>query len=65
MTIDGLQFRYSQVDMDGRIDGGYSTCEISRMEDGRIRLLEHFQWESREGTGTNVFEEIAINGVGK
>lgn len=53
-----LQFRYTQVDNDGRLDGGYSTCEVSRMVDGRVRLLEHFKWESRQGTGTNVFEEI-------
>ena len=53
-----LQFRYTRVDNDGRLDGGCSTCEVSRMADGRVRLLEHFQWESRHGTGTNVFEEI-------
>lgn len=60
MTEEGLHFRYAQVDTEGRLDGGYSTCEISRLPDGRIRLLEHFQWASREGMGTNVFEEIAI-----
>ncbi len=55
-----LEFRYTQVDNDGRLDGGYSSCEISMMADGRIRLFKHFKWESREGTGTNVFEEIEI-----
>lgn len=61
MDSDRLTFRYTQVDEDGRLDGGYSTCEVSRMADGRIRILEHFKWESREGTGTNVFEEIDLN----
>jgi len=56
-----LHFRYAQLDTEGRLDGGYSTCEISRTSDGRIRLLEHFQWESREGSGTNVFEEVPTN----
>lgn len=60
-SADGLSFRYAQVDRDNRLDGGYSVCELSRMADGRIRLLEHFRWESREGTGTNVFEEIVAN----
>ncbi len=55
-----LEFRYTQVDNDGRLDGGYSNCEISRMADGRVRLLEHFKWESCEGNGINVFEEIEI-----
>jgi hypothetical protein len=64
-TDEGFQFRYTQVDNDDRLDGGYSTCEISRMADGRIRLLEHFKWESREGTGTNVFEEIETNRIKK
>jgi len=32
--------------------------------DGRIRLLEHFQWESREGSGTNTFEEVPGPDVG-
>ena len=61
ISAEGVRFRYAQVDNDGRLDGGHSTCEISRMADGRIRLLEHFKWDSREGSGTNVFEEIAIN----
>ncbi len=42
--------------MDGKAN--LIGCEISKTNDGRIGLLEHFQWESREGTGTNVFEEI-------
>jgi len=53
-----LHFRYAQLDTEGRLDGGYSTCEISRTSDGRMRLLEHFQWQSREGSGTNIFEEM-------
>lgn len=58
MNLDKFDFRYTQVDEDGRLDGGYSTCEVSRMDDGRIRIFEHFKWESREGTGINIFEEI-------
>jgi hypothetical protein len=54
-----VTFRYTQVDESGRVDGGRSQCELSTLEDGRLRLVEHFQWESREGSGTNVFEEIA------
>lgn len=53
-----VKFRYAQIDLEGRIDGGSSTGELSRTRDGRIRLLEHFTWDSRKGSGTNVFEEI-------
>lgn len=51
-------FRYAQVDNEGRIDGGSSTCEIERTDTGRMRLVEHFKWDSRPGSGTNVFEEL-------
>ena len=61
ISSEGFRFRYTQLDVEGRLDGGYSTCEISRTHDGRIRLVEHFQWESREGSGTNVFEELPAN----
>jgi hypothetical protein len=55
-----LWFRYAQLDVDGHLDGGSSRCEISRTPDGKLRLLEHFQWESREGSGTNIFEELPV-----
>ena len=53
-----LQFRYTQVDKSGHLDSGYSTCEIHQNTDGKIKLIEHFKWDSREGSGTNIFEEI-------
>jgi threonine dehydratase len=53
-----LTFRYAQVDQAGRVDGGRSDCELERLPDGRIRLLEHFQWDSREGSGTNTLEQV-------
>jgi hypothetical protein len=55
---DTLQFQYAQVNSRGRLDGGHSTCEISKTANGRLQLHEHFKWASREGSGTNVFEEI-------
>ena len=61
MSADVLHFRYAQVDNSGRLDGGHSTCEIGRMTNGTIQLSEHFVWDSREGSGTNIFEEIDVN----
>ena len=53
-----LEFRYAQVQTDGVLDGGRSICDIECLPTGKLRLLEHFQWESREGSGTNIFDEI-------
>jgi hypothetical protein len=35
---------------------------IDQMQDGRLRLIEEFQWLTRPGRGTNVFEEIKDTG---
>jgi len=58
VTEDSLTFRYIQLESSGKLDGGSSSCDIEILEDGRIRLIEHFQWDSRDGSGTNVFEQI-------
>jgi len=54
-----LQFRYCQIDENNNLDGGISDCDLLRMPDGRIRMIEKFQWESRKDVGENIFEEIA------
>ncbi len=60
-TIDGarLRFRYSQYEASGEIHGGASTCDVIRQSDGGLRIVEHFRWRTREGSGTNVFETEA------
>lgn len=60
LSSDQLCFRYAQVDVEGRIDGGSSQCELQRLSDGRLRQLEHFKWDSRTESGTNVLEELAV-----
>lgn len=55
---DKLEFRYVQLQTDGMLDGGKSYCEVKILKDGRIQIIEHFQWETREGNGTNIFEEL-------
>jgi hypothetical protein len=54
-----LAWRYAQIDHAGRLDGGRSLCELSPLPDGRMRLAEHFTWESRSGSGTNLLEQVA------
>lgn len=53
-----FEFRYCQIQTDGVIDGGQSRCELRRSDAGKLQIVEHFEWGSREGGGTNVFEEV-------
>ena len=53
-----LLFRYAQVERSRQIHGGTSVCEVLYQADGRARIVEHFTWRTREGSGTNVFDEI-------
>jgi hypothetical protein len=59
-TLSGSQlvFRYAQIEASGAIHGGRSICEVERRSDRRIRIVEHFAWRTRPGSGTNVFEEV-------
>jgi len=57
LTETALAFRYVQADRSGRVDSGVSEGVISITQDGRRRLTEHFTWISRDGGGTNIFEE--------
>jgi hypothetical protein len=54
-----LAWRYAQMDQAGRLDGGHALCELRSLADGRLALVEHFTWESRAGSGTNLLEQIA------
>lgn len=54
-----LEFSYCQMQLDGKLDNGVSTCEVAKNADGKITLTEHFEWKSRPGEfGTNVFQEL-------
>ena len=54
----GVRFRYVQREKSGQVHAGRSTCTIDVSTDGRRCLREHFTWETRAGSGINVFEEI-------
>lgn len=55
---DQVTFRYAQREGETAIHGGRSVCEVQRLADGRIRIIEHFTWTTRVGSGTNVFDEV-------
>ena len=54
-----LTFRYAQRERDGSIHGGRSNCVLEVLRDGRLRINEHFTWSTREGAGTNIFEQVS------
>ena len=55
---DVLTFRYAQRESGSEIHAGQSVCDVQRLNDGRTRIIEHFEWTTRVGSGTNVFDEI-------
>ena len=60
-TIDHekLVFSYCQLQTDGKTANGESECDISIGENGKIKLIEHFKWASKNNdTGVNVFQEL-------
>jgi len=59
LTGSRLAFRYAQVEASGEIHGGRSLCEVERRPGGGTRIIEHFTWRTRSGSGINVFDEVA------
>ena len=53
-----LVFRYAQCEGTD-IHGGRSVCDVRRASDGRVRIIEHFSWTTRSGSGVNTFDEVA------
>lgn len=55
---EALDFRYTHLTVDGETATGHSIDEIERLPDGRVRLHEEWTWDSKEGSGTSVLEEV-------
>jgi hypothetical protein len=56
---DKLSFSYCQLQLDGKLDNGRSECNLEIGENGKVRLIEHFTFTSRnEEAGINVFQEL-------
>lgn len=58
-----LRLSYAQEDTGGEVEGGSSECEVRCLADGRIQLLEYFDWYG--GKGLNIIEECLMNNQGK
>lgn len=56
-TGDTLDFRYVHLTVDDTTASGHCTAELETLPDGRVRSVETWEWESREGSGHSVVEE--------
>jgi hypothetical protein len=57
-TGDTLDIRYVQLNDGGETSSGHCVSTIHVLPDGRLRLEEKWEWESRSGGGTSVVEEL-------
>jgi hypothetical protein len=55
---DRLDFRYTQLNESGETSSGHCSTTISTLRDGRLRLDEVWEWESKPGAGTSSAEEV-------
>lgn len=54
---DRLDFRYTQLNTHGQTSTGHCVSVLSQLDDGRLRLDETWEWESRPGSGTSAVVE--------
>lgn len=59
-TIDGntWDIRYVQLNEAGETATGHSVGNVTELEDGRVRVEDEWEWESKPGSGESVLEEI-------
>ncbi len=57
---DVIEFRYSQLNTSGETSNGVGRSIVEVLDDGRLRLHETWQWESRPGEGTSTVDEVIV-----
>ncbi|MEP7054150.1 MAG: hypothetical protein ABI912_02755 [Actinomycetota bacterium] len=60
---DDLDFRYVHLGAAGDTASGRCRSRIEVLGGGRLRLAEEWEWESRDGSGTSVVEELQSKGI--
>lgn len=53
-----LDIRYVHLDSTGATSSGHCVSRIEQLGDGRLRLHEVWEWESRPGSGDSLVEEL-------
>ncbi len=59
-VLNGSELRHSyvQVNRRGEFHRGNSTNEISRTAAGKLQLIDRWRWETKEGSGLCILEEV-------
>ena len=59
-TFDGRKWdvRYTQLNSEHETATGHSVGIVEVLEGGRVRVEDEWEWESREGNGASVLEEL-------
>ncbi len=56
---DGMLFHhYEQYDKDGKKYSGNATVRIILKSDGKMQLLDEWEWDSEKGKGSCLMEEV-------
>ncbi|MBV0903503.1 hypothetical protein [Haloarcula salina] len=60
-TFDGREWdiRYSQINSEYDTASGHSVGTVTLLDDGRVRVEDEWEWESQDGSGESVLEEVA------
>lgn len=60
-TFDGSEWdiRYSQINSSQETANGHSVGTVELLEDGRVRVEDAWEWESKNGSGESILEEVA------
>lgn len=59
-TVDGNRWdiRYTQINSAHETATGHSVGVIEVLDDGRVRVEDEWEWESQDGSGASVLEEV-------
>lgn len=55
---DFLEFSYEQENISGIENKGHSIDKITIGDNGKIQLIDEWQWETKEGSGKCIMEEM-------
>lgn len=58
LTDGRWDVRYVQLHEDGETATGHSVGRVERLPDGRVRVTDEWEWESKPGGGRSVLEEV-------
>jgi hypothetical protein len=53
-----LTHHYIQVNLNNEINSGEGKSQIQQNEEGKLQIVEEWEWKSQEGKGKSVMTEI-------